>query len=143
MNRDAVINKLVTELDALAEAGNGWNPEHYRNAPNDAEREFRNRLVAEWTTIRGLLLGPLPVARPEGAQWEPPEGCVAWPVEDLTLIWAECEHKGEVHKVPFWIAPGTLIAGHPNMLRKAGAVQPEPVCAPQQHNPSPQQGDSK
>ena len=59
--------------------------------------------------------------------WQPPADCVAWPVGDQTLVWAECEHNGEKHKAPFWIAPGTLLAGHPNMLRKAGAVQPQPA----------------
>lgn len=71
------------------------------------------------------------LARPEGSQWQPPADCVAWPVEKQTLVWAECEHNGEKHRTPFWIAPGTLLAGHPNMLRKAGAVQPKPDCSPQ------------
>lgn len=72
---------------------------------------------------------------PEGSQWQPPADCVAWPVEKQTLVWAECEHNGEKHRTPFWIAPGTLLAGHPNMLRKAGAVQPKPDCSPQAQAP--------
>lgn len=57
----------------------------------------------------------------------PPQDCVAWPVKENTLVWAECEHNGEKHQAPFVIKAGTELAGHPNMLRKAGAVQPEPV----------------
>lgn len=84
------------------------------------------------------LFDKLNISLPEGTQWEPPADCVAWPLPKQTKVWVEVkiEELNATDKVPFWIAPGTLIAGHPNMLRMAGAVQPKPGCAPKERGPS-------
>lgn len=49
-----------------------------------------------------------------------------WTLPTDTLIWAEVKHDGIVHQCPFRLRAGTAIGGHPNMLRKAGAIQPLP-----------------
>lgn len=52
--------------------------------------------------------------------------CV-WVLPARTLIWAEATHQGMKHQVPFRLMEDAKIGGHPNMLRKAGAIQPKPA----------------
>lgn len=70
----------------------------------------------------------------EKPTWQVPEDLCVWVLAAGTKVWAETllTTPGKGDRVPFLLTKDTPLAGHPNMLRMVGAIQPEPsVVSPQ------------
>lgn len=49
---------IVQQIDELEDKGNGWHPDLHPGATNEAERNFRTMIAANWTAIRRYINVP-------------------------------------------------------------------------------------